>query len=298
MSGRLKADWSLIQVSLQIAATDLSDAFTGFTGSTKAKLQGTSPLNNIGNKKEEPGLSRSKTIAANVDLEMKGRPMPRRPSADARIQSDREGWTAPPSKSRSQSVDETGKVPAPVNNVPFRVIETKTFAASPTNLEPRKYNSTSKRLPPINPPAAPLTPPDSNDQDDEQLRELYAEYEGPAESVLFETPAIQPQTSVRRPVGQESSRVAEWARKNAAPTNSMYSLPGPARQPTLKRGKGSARSVIPANKTNMLKAPSPYASDAVSEDLYSMGSGGELTRIRVKLHYNGSVRGMVRLLAL
>lgn len=269
--------------AILIAATDSTDAFTTFTGSTRLQ-QGISPSGVYIDRPDfESSLSRSATVPASAPLpkpsgtDDDGRPVLSRSKTTLNVPSNARDLTNPRSNASTPPAtapltrSNTGLARGPSIGSPVRGLSVRKPGGSPTN-------STGP-------------PPPIKEIPDNRVTEFYDDYLD-----SYNDSAPPP------PNGGQPDRIAQWARTNAnpnfssgpptrsgsrsAPTSnyapSSYSS-GPLKRKTTRRGVSRAMS----------RAQSTYEEE---EEGYVSGEYEdgpfELIKIRIKLHYQDDVRGM------
>jgi len=239
-----------------VASENPNEAYTTFTGVTRLR-QGVSPSNVFidNSPASEDGLSRAATLGR-----LKGPDIDVQPSTLSRSKT---------TINVSASADARERITAsPRRSDPPAVSRSNTTIGRPTQASPTRGLSLRK---PEFEDGAPPAPP-SKLKTSPRMTEFYDN--------LVDSYADSPS---RSPVGND--RIANWARSasggSAPPTRAPSAYGGSTRSGTLKR-----------RVTRRTVAPSVY-----DEDGESYGSGEwdemyELTKIRVKIHYEGEVRGM------
>lgn len=262
-----------------VAATDADDAFTGFSGTERAESRNA--------RRPTEGLSRSKTSAARLQKSGDGVAAPLRGRTS--IDGGDSGASSPNGRSaallRSQtttavsatvrgggralpvglptppSSDEIdrGNLPTSLNGLTLNDRRTTTGYGG---ADIDDYYADAPSLPPIN-----------------YLSPISAPRNGRASSSLT-------------PRGQPADRVAKWAQQNVG-------APPPS-QSISRQTSASERSISglptslsrPAVSPPRLQAPPPRQAEG---SVTSYAGEREMTKVRVKLRYQGDTRGMVRL---
>ncbi|GJE91523.1 NADPH oxidase regulator NoxR [Phanerochaete sordida] len=268
-----------------VAASDESDAYTTFTGVTRLK-QGVSPAGVRLDDVPASGLSRAATVTvtSRPTVPDADRPQPslQRAKTTINVPADaRERIRAATSGPNSPASNPTSPARGPGES-PVRALSPSGPGRSASMRRP------GERAPPmpLNNASAPSSSRPSPRQDNNvRMTDFYDDYinsyGGPDEPPLPPVPGPAP-----------SDRVANWARNNANPppqrsrsmappsSYSPSSAGGTLRRKTTKRSNRAPRS------TYYEEEEEGYASGDYEDGPY------EMTKIRVKLHYQDDTRGM------
>lgn len=306
-----------------VAATDSKDAFTTFSGITKARMR----------QEEEqpppPQQQRKGPVSTGLDPLPETKPLERsmtrantatakpRPSGPTPLGGSAAGELRRRPSDYSAAI--TASKPPPVPSVPKE--KPAPFQPAPLSRKPSQGGA-PPTLPKLNMggPQPLDTPPgsDSQDQGYEDQQDVLNAYADARESRPVGEELMFEQED-RNPMGQSSARIAEWASKTAAaaPPNAPLPSPGSA-YPTTPGGRASTavgrnQSLLRSNTTTTLRPPmptrplelrktaasTPASVSEQSSELFGAGdasvaSSRGVERIRIKLHCESTIRGMVR----
>lgn len=297
-----------------VAATDSRDAFTGFTGTTKANHRTGSSLDE---KNEESlgiqgrsGLSRSKTSVAKLENGDFGAPKPlrRRATGESSNLPFTSSPNLPPKSPINRSLSSRQFSTAKGNIA----IPTPPPSDGLRSLSPVPYNNSSNQN---QLPARRMENGNENPYDGMNLIDDYYETESNSLPRLPRSDSIRP-----TPEGQPRERVATWARDTVScgnpetlsrsntsnSTRGGYLQDSPnisrnnsSRMPTeVVRGGGMS---IARQMTNMTRTMSTTGRSEASRYQESGYDGTvvsverEMIKVRVKLRYRNDTRGMVSL---
>jgi hypothetical protein len=290
-----------------VAATDTRDAFTGFSGAYRHNtiaLNSTSGSDGKGAGSRGPGLTRSKTSAARLEQSGDGvaQPLRRRPTAEETGTPVKPSTVKPTGLGRSQTMGGVafGDAPGAVRGGDRAGGRNGSGGAGlltpPSSDEPFLPNLRAPSLP---------TGISVNDRPTtyggDDLIDAY--YEVPSLSPMLLTQAFMTSSRVPIPEGQPVERVATWARQNVG-------APPPQQQQSLSRqtsasepggganGRGQrAKLVAVVQRQNTIARARAYggeeADDFEGTVITAFTSDKEMTKVRVKLRYQGDTRGMV-----
>ncbi|KAF7980806.1 hypothetical protein HWV62_36412 [Athelia sp. TMB] len=259
-----------------VAASDASDAFTGFTGSTRLKM-GITPTNTFA----QPDGMGGGLARANTTLPQRAPIMDESPvSGLARSKT-------------TLAVSSTSRDPPapPMADQPARGpgIGRSTSLASRTPGPGGPVRGLSVRKPAA-PAPAPAAPADS------RLTEFYDDY---IDSYGDREQPPLPPIPTQAQAAAKMDKISAWAREASPPRlqsqPSIKRTPPPSSYTPSSYGSNGMRRKLTRRGTARrmnTNTPSMYEEE---EEGYASGSeeaGFELVKIRVKLHYQGDVRGM------
>lgn len=305
-----------------VAATDPQDAFVTFTGVTKQRAQEQMAS------QPQPQSQRKGPVSTGLD------PLPENTTVQRSItrsaSANATGGGSAPQRSNTMAATSSGaglrRRPSDYSAAitqskppPMPPVPEKTQAPfQPVQSLGRKESNTGLPGPAFKPVlggSKPLdTPPESGNMEASyaEQQDLLNAYADPRDSTeRIQDLVFEPPSEDRKPMGQTSDRIRDWAANTSKvagrgpppPASSVYPQT-PGRNMSLSR-KGSAAGSIPPPVPQPLNLRKNRAGQASVEDgADSFGMEGssiqswrDVERIRVKLHYNSTIRGMVSLLS-
>lgn len=301
------------EVESRSTATDKLDAFTTFTGITKARMKqrkqeqsvrvgpvstGIDPLSEKGTMAppSDSRIRRSVSVSAASDVGLS------QPTINVASNLRRRPSDYSAAITQGKSSPSAPKPPMPEDQpAPFQ--QTPSFQRQPS-----KPKISIK--PDLNGPRPLPTPPASDMYEENFAEDLLKSYvtesKSPAASQreeLRDTGA--PLLQQRTPMGQPKDRIADWAvnASNAAPPpispTSEYPQTVLSRDSSLRRPDGSVDPFLPNMKPLKIRTKgsirrSPIDTGSAPDASGSALSWKEVERVRIKLHCDNTIRGMVR----
>jgi hypothetical protein len=285
-----------------VAASDMGDAFTTFTGVTRLK-SGITPSNTFIDRPDDsgPSLSRANTTPAPRVGADPIDPPRRAPSSLGRSKSilnvpaDARERTAGGSPLRSASTRSPPSAFGP-RSPSAGLVRANTMGGVGAGAGPIRGLSIRKNQAPVEREArAPAPPPLKQSSAGSRLTEFYDDYLDSYGGDDSAPPLPTPNKS-------KSDKISAWVRENANPnvqpplgvTRSPSRSAPPSTFAPSSYGGGSMRRKLTRRTTTRTAARSAY--DEEEEEGYGSGEYDdgpfELIKIRVKLHYQDDVRGM------